>query len=88
MASSGMVNAAPTQGISMIIALGAVYHLMGPLIPIQGVPKFAQLYIIDNDVDQLNQRMSHFSNTGSRELLHRLQQCLHEQNPFPFVMQF
>ncbi len=87
MASSGMVNAAPTQGISMIIALGTVYHLMGPLIPNEGMPKFAQLYIIDNDLDQLNQRMSHFSNTGmSRELLHRLQQCLHEDNPF--VMQF
>ena len=87
MASSGMVNAAPTQGISMIIALGAVYHLMGPLIPNQGVPKFAQLYIIDNSLDQLNQRMSHFSNTGmSRELLYRLQQCLHENNPF--VIQF
>ncbi len=31
MASSGMKIAARNQGISMIVAKGSVYHLMGPL---------------------------------------------------------
>ena len=72
----------------MIVAKGAVYHLLGPLVPAgDNVPKFAQLYIIDNDLDQVDQRMSHFQNSYmTRELLHRLQSMLHTCNPL--VQQF
>jgi len=87
MASSGMKIAAPNQGISMIVAKGSVYHLMGPLIPNQGVPQFAQLYIIDNDSEQVHQRLRNFVNNNmNRELLQRLQECLLQCNPF--VQQF
>jgi hypothetical protein len=87
MASSGMKIAAPNQGISIIVAKGSVYHLMGPLIPNQGVPQFAQLYIIDNDSEQVHQRLRNFVNNNmNRELLQRLQECLLQCNPF--VQQF
>ena len=60
---------------------------MRPLILNEGAPKFAQLYIIENDLDQVDQRISNFSNVGMhRELLHQLQQYLHQINPF--VVQF
>ena len=40
----------------MIIAKGSVYHLLGPLVPAgDNVPKYAQLYIIDNESDQVDQ---------------------------------
>ena len=56
----------------MIVANGAVYHLLGPLVPAgDNVPKFAQLYIMDKDSDQVDQRTSHFQNSFmTRELLH------------------
>ena len=72
----------------MIVAKGAVYHLLGPLVPDgDNVPKYAQLYIIDNESDQVDQRMSHFQNSYmTRDLLHRLQSMLHTCNPL--VQQF
>jgi hypothetical protein len=78
----------PSGGISMIVAKGAVYHLLGPLVPAgDNVPKYAQLYIMDNESDQVDQRMSHFQNSYmTRDLLHRLQSILHTCNPL--VQQF
>ena len=72
----------------MIVAKGAVYHELGPLVPSgDNVPKFAQLYIMDNDMEQLDLRISHFTKSYmTRELLHRLQVMLHTCNPF--VLQF
>ncbi len=49
----------------MIVAKGAVYHLLGPLVPAgDNVPKYAQLYMMDNQSDQVDQRMSHFQNSN------------------------
>ena len=72
----------------MIVAKGAVYHLLGPLVPAgYNVPKYAQLYIMDNQSDQVDQQMSHFQNSYmTRELLHRLQSILLTCNPL--VQQF
>ena len=72
----------------MIVAKGAVYHLLGPLVPAgDNVPKYAQLYMMDNQSDQVDQRMSHFQNSYmTRELLHRLQSMLHTCNTL--VQQF
>jgi len=89
MASSGMKIQQPRQpGISMIVAKGAVYHDIGPLVPTgDNAPKFAQLYIIDNDLEEVDHRLSHFARSAmNRELLHRLQVMLHAVNPF--VLQF
>ena len=89
MASSGIqIQNPPTGGISMIVAKGAVYHMLGPLVPAgDNVPKFAQLYIMDNELDKVDKRMSHFVNVYmTRDLLHRLQVMLHDFNPL--VRQF
>ena len=58
MASSGIKINAPSQGISMIIVQGAIYHFIGPLTPSQGQHKFAQLYIIDNHDDQVDHQIT------------------------------
>jgi hypothetical protein len=78
-----MQIASPNQGNSMVVAKESVYHLMGPLIPNHGVPQFAQLYIIDNDSEQVDQRLRNFVNNNmNRELLYRLQESLLQCNPF------
>lgn len=48
----------PGGGPSMIVAKGAaLYHMMGPLLPSPDcAPKFAQLYLLDNDMDEVNQQ--------------------------------
>lgn len=39
---------------------GSVHHLMGPLMPNDGLkPKFAQIYTLDGTQDQLNARHHH-----------------------------
>ena len=89
MASSGIKIDTPPNGISMIVVKGAIHHLIGPLIPDQGSPKFAQLYIIDNQDEEVNQRITNLGGVNSdldRELLKRLQDMLHTFNPF--VKQF
>ncbi len=74
----------------MIVVKGATYHLIGPLIPDKGEHKFAQLYIIDNQDEQVNQRITNIGGINSdlnRDLLlKRLQDLLHKCNPF--VTQF
>jgi len=86
MASSQIKIANPPQGISMIAIQGAIHHLMGPLVPAQDEQyQFAQLYIIDNHHSQVNLRMSHLGGANSklnREVLLRLQNMLHQVNPF------
>ena len=70
----------------MIAIKGAIHHLMGPLVPAQDEQhQFAQLYIIDNHHSQVNLRMSHLGGANSkldREVLRRLQNMLHQVNPF------
>ena len=86
MASSQIKIANPPQGISMIAIKGAIHHLMGPLVPAQDEQhQFAQLYIIDNHHSQVNLCMSHLGGANSKlnhEVLCRLQNMLHQVNPF------
>jgi hypothetical protein len=76
MASSGINIKSPADGVSMIAIRGAVYHLLGPLAPLQGSPhQFAQLYIIDNVDAQVTARFV-VLNQGNVDLDHRILQEL------------
>jgi hypothetical protein len=86
MASSGLKDIAPQQGVSYIAIKGALHHLLGPLPPAQGEqPKFAQLYIIDDRDDEVQARVAALGQVGPQldaELLQQIQECLHERNVY------
>lgn len=54
----------PSEGISIIVAKGVVYHLLGQLQPAgDNVPKYSQIYMMDNEIDQVDQQEIHFQNS-------------------------
>ena len=60
---------------------------MGPLIPEQpaGVPRFAQLYVLDSSEQQAAQRFVQFGNGQQRlqaDIVQALQAMLHTCNPY------
>lgn len=58
---------------------GGIYQRIGPLLPVEGVqPKFAQLYICDNELEN---RQAIFSNLDPN-ILTSLQHTLHNCNPY------
>ena len=68
---------------------GKVYHRIDPLTPGLGAERsFAQIYIHDSEFDQedeLNRRMavsSKGSNKLNKEVMKKLQELLHQNNPF------
>lgn len=86
MASSGLRDIAPQQGVSVIAIRGAVHHLLGPLMPANGQPpQFAQLYIIDDPQDEVQSRIAALGQAGSAldaALLQEIQDCLHTHNTY------
>lgn len=86
MASSGLRDIAPQQGVSVIAIRGAVHHLLGPLVPADGQQKqFAQLYIIDDPQDEVQSRIAALGQAGSAldaALLQEIQDCLHNNNTY------
>ncbi|KAL6748096.1 hypothetical protein V8C86DRAFT_1780659, partial [Haematococcus lacustris] len=71
------------SGVQQIVINGTVHHRMGGLQPNAGQPpQFAQLYILDPDI-QLQRRMSLFgARTLDQEVLRDLQHMLLACNPF------
>ena len=74
-----------------VIFLGRVQTRVGPLLPSPGAtPKFAQLYVHDPSMEStmrfnnmtLPSNISIQERTVLQELLQRVQECLHEVNPF------
>lgn len=86
MASSGLVDVAPRQGISTIAIRGALHHLLGPLAPAEGQQhQFAQLYIIDDPELEVESRIAALGQVGptmDAELLQEIQNCLHTHNTY------
>ncbi|XP_036347381.1 uncharacterized protein LOC118756745, partial [Rhagoletis pomonella] len=59
---------------------GQVYHLIGSLLPTD-VPRFLQIYFVDNYQEQANIRQQHIPNLDSG-LVSSLQNMLHNVNPY------
>jgi hypothetical protein len=88
MASSGINVQNPSGGVSMLAIRGGIYHKIGPLEPVDGEDHaFAQLYILDDDV-QLQARLDRHNSSGNlnRATLERLQLALMHNNQY--VQQF
>ena len=69
------------EGFSFLSLHGALYHFVGP--PVAEAPKFAQLYVIDNEYEQLQQRINAMNaqeDQPMRELIEDLQKLLSENN--------
>lgn len=59
MASSGIKLSNPPTGVSMLAVRGGVYHMLPSLQPNASEPaKFAQLYIIDDEDEQIAKRLA------------------------------
>jgi hypothetical protein len=88
MASSQVRMANPESGVSMLAIQGTVYHNIGALQPTaRQEPRFAQLWILDNQENMLESRIrSHSSSDLDPELLRELQTMLMDSNSF--VRQF
>ena len=63
---------------------GKIYHAIGPLRPKDGQEKkFAQMYIHDGNMDdEVDIRMKHGHHNVNRTTLKKLQEMLHETNPY------
>ena len=59
---------------------GKLHHKIGSLSPVDGNPKFAQLYFFDSE-HELENRLQHVSSLKP-EILEQLQSCLHRVNPY------
>jgi len=74
------------RGLTAFSICGRMHHRMGPLMPEEGAsPQFAQLYIIDDAEQQLEQRLASqrsFSSHLKPALLMELQLMLHDNNPY------
>jgi hypothetical protein len=87
MASSGLKDIAPQRGGPSVIAIrGALHHLLGPAVPAAGQPhQFAQLYIIEDQNEEVAARMAALGQGGDdmdAGLLQEIQQCLHTHNTY------
>ena len=86
MASSGSY-ARPPRGVSFLAVNGNMHHYLGPARPAPGAqPKFAQLYIIDDEYQQLQARLQAMHVAGMEDLdegvLRDLQAMLQEHKGF------
>ena len=84
MTSAGMKEIPPpgNRGISMLRIQGAMHHFAGPAAPAAGqVHQFMQVYMIDNEADQLQARIINSNGRViDQQTLAQLQTCLLEYN--------
>ena len=59
---------------------GKLHHKIGALAPVDGDPKFAQIYFFDSD-HELENRLQK-NDSLNPEILATLQECLHQVNPY------
>lgn len=80
--SEGTSNVDHRVGRTTFRIQGSVHHLMGPLMPDDGLkPKFAQIYTLDGTQDQIEARQHYFNDLNPSTLL-IAQRCLRSINPY------
>ncbi|RIB26187.1 hypothetical protein C2G38_1997027, partial [Gigaspora rosea] len=73
-------NLASRDGIYTFRAQGKIYHLIGSLLLIDGIPKFLQLYIYDTELETAN-RLSLMPRL-LQDILEFIKMLLNQLNPF------
>ena len=68
------------KGVYTFKIQGAVYHNLGPLLPTNKDPSFAQIYFYDTD-NEINNRLK-IANQLNSSTLQKLQTMIHDVNPF------
>ena len=80
--SEGTNNIDHNVGRTTFRIQGSVHHLMGPLMPDDGLkPKFAQIYTLDGTQEQLDTRQHYFDGLNQYTLA-LAQHCLRSINPY------
>jgi hypothetical protein len=70
------------KGIYNFRIQGSVYHRIGSVVPEdKSTPKFAQIYIYDTE-NELKNRLKIFNNQLNESIMIKLQQMIHNVNPF------